>query len=179
MATPSPEGSSSKEPGSRIICSFGDTSVGITFSLTLRQSGCFLRYFTYAPRKRPELPVASKSPRCTLSKRRATLHFCVKKVNSTLPLWGIPTSAMNNPATRKALLDAAGSDAWPSVGGRWKICVFCGAMKGCVLFFGWMKCRVRPARLSTRLKNLGRLARCAAADSPRDVPATFSGETGP
>src|SRR6202035_1153871 len=35
MATPSPEGSSCKEPGSRRICSFGDTSVGITFPLTL------------------------------------------------------------------------------------------------------------------------------------------------
>jgi hypothetical protein len=80
---------------------------------------------------------------------------------------------MNNPATRKALLDAAGSDAWASVDRRWKICVFCGAMKGCVLFCGWMKCRVRPARLSTRIKNLGRLGGCVAADSPRDVPQTF------
>src|ERR1700737_3503447 len=35
MATPSPEGSSCKEPGSRRICSFGETSVGITFPLTL------------------------------------------------------------------------------------------------------------------------------------------------
>src|ERR1700730_6970942 len=35
MATPSPEGSSCKEPGSRRICSFGDSSVGITFPLTL------------------------------------------------------------------------------------------------------------------------------------------------
>src|SRR3984893_12449799 len=35
MATHSPEGSSCKEPGSRRICSFGDTSSGITFPLTL------------------------------------------------------------------------------------------------------------------------------------------------
>jgi hypothetical protein len=54
----------------------------------------------------------------------------VKKVNSTLPTKGWhPNIRENNPATRKALLDAAGSDAWASVDGRWKICVFCGAMK--------------------------------------------------
>ena len=46
-----------------------------------RQSGCFLR------RKRPELPVASKSPamHSAQANRRATFHFWVKKVNSTLP----------------------------------------------------------------------------------------------
>src|ERR1700730_6466289 len=62
MATPSPEGSSCIEPGSRTICSFGDTSVGITFPLTLTgfaTIGVLPRYFTYAPRKRPELPEAA------------------------------------------------------------------------------------------------------------------------
>ncbi len=30
--------------------------------------------------------------------------------------------------------------------GRWKICVFCVVMKGCVLFFGCMKCRAATPR---------------------------------
>src|ERR1700730_17545850 len=34
-----------------------------------RQSGCFVRYFTYAPRKRPELPVASTSTANVFTRR--------------------------------------------------------------------------------------------------------------
>jgi hypothetical protein len=95
----------------------------------------------------------------------------VKKVNSTLPTKGWhPNIRENNPATRKALLDAAGSDAWASVDRRWKICVFCGAMKGRVLFFGWMNCRRRPLRtLDTNQKG-----RQSGADAWRLIrPATF------
>ena len=46
-----------------------------------------LCYFTYPSRKRPELPVASKSPamHSAQADQRATFHFWVKKVNSTLP----------------------------------------------------------------------------------------------
>jgi hypothetical protein len=113
-------------------------------------------------------------PRCDKDFAFEDLGNAVRKVSLDLgrvvdKRLGIPTSAMlEKPCSTPLVLMA-----WPSVDGRWKIYVFCVVMEGFVLFFGWMKCRVLPARLSTKHKNHGRLGGCVAADSPRDVPAIF------
>jgi hypothetical protein len=55
-----------------------------------------------------------------------------------------------------------------------RFCVFCGAMKGRVLFFGWMNCRRRPLRtLDTHQKS--RQARRMRGDAIRAASyrATF------